>query len=477
MSNETPDNQSFPDVNTMMSASATPVPVANDPEHDNDVSRVTDVISEVGSSVVEIKNSFSISFDSLESKIEQIISNTDNIVTNIGDIEDIKKQQKFEESFSVEQNMLSNKKDRAIDISRSLDNAEMMMNDLISLYSNINQNKKKSGFLETLMGLPMWVKGIFVALGIVTANELGVFGSDDKKTDSDDTTGDGVTTVTPNETSIQGSPSKLADLVAKGEAKKGGDPYKSTNRLVMVGKKKTYPSRFMDLPNMTIKQVLSEQAKGNIHAAGKYQMIRITLNEAVEKKKLTGNEKFDASMQEYLFAEWLVKGKRKAVESYINGTSDSLDDALEALAMEFRSISFYYDRLQPWTDISEKTGKRIKTADRATTSRKDAENALKYERELYKKRKEELEDKKSGTTIADGQTPAKVKTTVDKEQAPAKDGEVITKKTAEVKQTILASSQTTANIINAKAQQREMKADVNYNTQIISAVNPDMRTV
>ncbi|TJZ75579.1 mannosyl-glycoprotein endo-beta-N-acetylglucosamidase [Chitiniphilus eburneus] len=134
--------------------------------------------------------------------------------------------------------------------------------------------------------------------------------------------------------------SAFGTLIAKGE----GD-YNSVNR----GKSGGYRSGTEDLERMTLAQVMQAQKEGKFNAAGRYQVIGSTLAEAVKTMKLQGGEKFDRSLQDRIFSEYLVGHKRRAIADYLSGKSENLEAAIRAAAMEWASVAdphtgkSYYD--------------------------------------------------------------------------------------------------------------------------------------
>lgn len=70
------------------------------------------------------------------------------------------------------------------------------------------------------------------------------------------------------------------------------------------------------LVGMTIEEVMEQQKKGNLHAAGKYQFIKGTLAEFVEKAGIPLTSRFDAATQDRLALELI---KEVAVSSYSVG--------------------------------------------------------------------------------------------------------------------------------------------------------------
>lgn len=86
----------------------------------------------------------------------------------------------------------------------------------------------------------------------------------------------------------------------------------------------------------TLARMQQEGINRNIFAAGKFQIIPDTLNEAIEKLKLNTNLLFDEEMQDYIFDEYLIKIKRPAIIRYLEGGGD-VEDAMYAWAQEWAS--------------------------------------------------------------------------------------------------------------------------------------------
>ncbi|WP_261524119.1 lysozyme family protein [Burkholderia multivorans] len=134
---------------------------------------------------------------------------------------------------------------------------------------------------------------------------------------------------------LAGAMSRLADtafgrLIARGE----GD-YNSVNR----GKAGGYKAGTEDLENMTVAQVMAAQRAQKFNAAGRYQIIKDTLAEAVRSMGLKGDEKFDRGMQDRIFEQYLVNNKRRAISDYLSGKSEQLGEAIYATAKEWASVA------------------------------------------------------------------------------------------------------------------------------------------
>ncbi|WP_287497788.1 glucosaminidase [Pandoraea sp. CB10b_02] len=129
-------------------------------------------------------------------------------------------------------------------------------------------------------------------------------------------------------------------LIARGE----GD-YGSVN----LGKQGNYRASTVDLSSMTVAEVMKAQASGQFNAAGRYQITKGTLSDAVKFLGLSGNEKFDKATQDRIFEQYLVGHKRRAIGDYLSGRSEDLRAALLAAAKEWASVAdprtgrSYYD--------------------------------------------------------------------------------------------------------------------------------------
>ncbi|MCT9017095.1 mannosyl-glycoprotein endo-beta-N-acetylglucosamidase [Cupriavidus gilardii] len=122
----------------------------------------------------------------------------------------------------------------------------------------------------------------------------------------------------------------FGNLIAKGE----GD-YNSVNR----GAKGGYKAGTENLEGMTVAEVMRAQQEGQFNAAGRYQIIKTTLADAVKKLGLTGSEKFDRGLQDRIFSEYLVGSKRSAIKDYLTGASDNIVAAMQAAAREWASVA------------------------------------------------------------------------------------------------------------------------------------------
>jgi muramidase (phage lysozyme) len=119
-------------------------------------------------------------------------------------------------------------------------------------------------------------------------------------------------------------------LIARGE----GD-YNSVN----LGKAGGYKSSTADLENMTVDDVLIAQQKGKFNAAGRYQITKDVMVNAVNALNLTGKEKFDQRLQDRIFEQYLAGSKRPEIANYLKGKSDDIDAAIKAASREWASVA------------------------------------------------------------------------------------------------------------------------------------------
>ena len=119
---------------------------------------------------------------------------------------------------------------------------------------------------------------------------------------------------------------------------------------VNLGEKNGYKASKRPLEQMTVTEVMAAQQRREFNAAGRYQIIRTTMKEAVDAMGLTGNEKFDRKLQDRIFREYLIKEKRKEIWAYISGKSDDIKSAMIAMSKEWASFAdprtgrSYYDK-------------------------------------------------------------------------------------------------------------------------------------
>lgn len=125
--------------------------------------------------------------------------------------------------------------------------------------------------------------------------------------------------------------STIDAVISSGE---GG--YNSVN----LGQKGGYKASTRNLTDMTVAQILSAQRAKEFNAAGKYQTINSTLQEAVDKGVVSSAEKFTAEVQERIFKQYLVAIKRPEIKGFITGSNKAtLNDALLGSAKEFASVA------------------------------------------------------------------------------------------------------------------------------------------
>lgn len=124
--------------------------------------------------------------------------------------------------------------------------------------------------------------------------------------------------------------SAFADLLGKVESK---NDYTAYNRTTPPPLRSFYNT---NLTSLTLKEVQEKQANRDFFAIGRYQLIPNTLNAAINHLNLDLTLKFDETVQDQIFEEYLIKVKRKAFINYLEGNG-SVEEAIYAWAMEFAS--------------------------------------------------------------------------------------------------------------------------------------------
>jgi peptidoglycan hydrolase-like protein with peptidoglycan-binding domain len=142
-------------------------------------------------------------------------------------------------------------------------------------------------------------------------------------------------------TSVTGGTSVLSNLIGRGESNGSYNAYNKGTTSDRVPP--------LNLTEMTVGEIMRRQhlPKGHpdaMFAAGKFQMVGPppnTMGETVRALGIDHNAKFTPELQEKMFANYLIDGKRPAVNDYITGKSSGvagLEKAQHALALEFASV-------------------------------------------------------------------------------------------------------------------------------------------
>lgn len=134
-----------------------------------------------------------------------------------------------------------------------------------------------------------------------------------------------------------GSTTELFEIIAGGE---GG--YNSLNRGTAgdsPGDAIKYFSK--NLTDMTVGELIQLQSNKRIFAAGKYQIIPVTMKSFVSQMKIKLTDRFDAATQEK-FPEFVINFARPAVGKYIRGETNNRAEAAQSLAREFASVGLSY---------------------------------------------------------------------------------------------------------------------------------------
>ena len=138
---------------------------------------------------------------------------------------------------------------------------------------------------------------------------------------------------------------RIGDIISHGEG--GYESYNTGTKGVAGGR---VGHGFISPPpgtvtSKTINEILATEPlsgtdRGRMFATGKYQTVFATLKEAKRTMRLTGDELYDADMQERTFREFLLHkaGGGRLARFVINGEG-AVDDAQHAAAKEWASIA------------------------------------------------------------------------------------------------------------------------------------------
>ncbi len=122
---------------------------------------------------------------------------------------------------------------------------------------------------------------------------------------------------------------QLIDIIIGGE---GG--YDSVNR----GTAGDTPGGHPGLREKTLGEVMALQSSGQVFAVGAAQFIPETLKVAMRDAGLSSTDKFSPRNQRAMAMALMIGTKQPALAAYLNGTSDDLNAAHQAIANEWASI-------------------------------------------------------------------------------------------------------------------------------------------
>jgi len=153
---------------------------------------------------------------------------------------------------------------------------------------------------------------------------------------------------TPAQAAGIGTPKYAASLASNiAQFESGSAGYNAYNKGT-VGNKMIPSDKPVDFSKMTIAEYLKRGDlkagdPNRLFAVGKYQIIPETMKQLVKALKLDPDKTLlDATTQDLLFTEGLIKQKRQNVADYLAGRSDNRDAAILDLAMEFASVGVPY---------------------------------------------------------------------------------------------------------------------------------------
>jgi len=177
----------------------------------------------------------------------------------------------------------------------------------------------------------------------------------------------------PSSTITAGNGGPLGHLIGKAES---DNDYRAFNR----GRAGDSPGKF-DFSQMTLGEIMQQQSlprddPNRFFAVGKYQLIPITMQAAVDALGLSHDQKLTDALQEHLFRNYLISRKRPAIKQYVTKLSGDIEAAQMALAREFASVA------SPETGLSLYGGQG---GNAASVSAAQTAEALQQERSLYEK--------------------------------------------------------------------------------------------
>jgi len=96
-----------------------------------------------------------------------------------------------------------------------------------------------------------------------------------------------------------------------------------------------------NLTEMTVGEIMDAQARGEVSAVGKYQIIPGTMRGFVQNSDVTRDMLFTEQTQD-MFKDYVINVKRPSVGKYLRGETNDPTEAGQALAREFASVGLQY---------------------------------------------------------------------------------------------------------------------------------------
>ena len=135
-----------------------------------------------------------------------------------------------------------------------------------------------------------------------------------------------------------------------------------------------------NLTEMTVGEIMDAQAREEVFAVGKYQIIPDTMKEFVQNSDVTRDMLFTEQTQD-MFKDYVINVKRPSVGKYLRGETNDPTEAGQALAREFASVGLQYDETYKGNRMTRGQGLYDGTAGNAASiSPEEIIEALKRDR-------------------------------------------------------------------------------------------------
>ena len=95
--------------------------------------------------------------------------------------------------------------------------------------------------------------------------------------------------------------------------------------------------RKLEIIRLTIEEIQTKQKNREVFAVGRFQLIPITLQAAIDKLGLDTKCRLDEGMQDRIFQEFLIDKKRPAIIRFLE-KDGNIGEAMYASALEWASV-------------------------------------------------------------------------------------------------------------------------------------------
>lgn len=172
------------------------------------------VVQSLDDRVTALSDDFSQIFDTISKTLGSVLDNSKSVLEQVSTLlNDQLEESRTRENDLERKFLLSEDEKSNVEVSSDLRKIYETLEELGLDVVKIQTQDPDKGFLETVKGLPGWVIGTLIAIGVISASEVGI----------PDSAGNKATLYQGEDKNIDGS--TLGDLISRGESRGSYDVY------------------------------------------------------------------------------------------------------------------------------------------------------------------------------------------------------------------------------------------------------------